>query len=232
MRSGDFSELNRVIYNPITHLPFAGNVVPQPLWDPAAKNILNQLIPEPNTAGVLSANGQTINNYLNNPTLERQDNQIDLKVDHALSSNNRFFTRYSYEKTHRLLPATLPHGDAGFTFRAGWSSIKFFMTPVDYGTNIAQQVGIPGVNLGDTTSAMSQIMFNNGGMRNLGANANQPLITNQNDIQFFDNITRVAGKHTLKAGGSYTHRSREILNADPIVGRFDSNQNLTSSCGG
>src|SRR6478735_5552868 len=227
MRSGDFSELNRVIYNPITHLPFAGNVVPQPLWDPAAKNILNQLIPEPNTAGVLSANGQTINNYLNNPTLERQDNQIDLKVDHALSSNNRLATRYSYEKTHRVLPATLPHGDAGFTFgagdgnikaqglsmndthtfnsnwlnevRFGWSSIKFLMTPVDYGTNIAQSVGLPGINLNDVTSAMTQLTFQN--IRNLGANSNQPLITNQNDFQLFDNVTRTAGKHTMKAGG-------------------------------
>ncbi|HJZ70841.1 MAG TPA: hypothetical protein VKE51_03825, partial [Vicinamibacterales bacterium] len=167
---------------------------------------------------------------------------------------------YSYEKTHRLLPATLPHGDAGFTFgagegnitaqglafndshtfsskwlnefRAGWSSIKFLMTPIDYGANVAQSVGIPGVNLGPTTSAMSQIMFNNGGMRNIGANSNQPLITNQNDIQVFDNVTRVAGKHTMKAGGSFTHRSREILNADTIVGRFDFNQNLTSNCGG
>ena len=114
------------------------------------------MIPEADTAGTRSASGQTINNYLINPTLERQDNQIDLKVDHMLSSANRFFGRYSYEKTHRMLPATLPHGDAGFTFgagegdikaqgfafndthtfssnvlnefRVGWSSIKFFMT--------------------------------------------------------------------------------------------------------
>jgi len=261
MRSGDFSELNRVIYDPLTNQPFPGNVIPQARWDNASKNILNQMIPEPNTAGTRSATGQTINNYLINPTLTRQDNQIDLKVDHTLTGNNRFFGRYSYEKTHRVLPATLPHGDAGFTFgagdgnikaqgfafndthsfssswlnefRVGWSSIKFFMTPIDYQQNLATAVGIPGINLGtDTTSAFSQIMFINGGMRNLGANANQPLITNQNDIQIFDNVTRVAGKHTLKAGGSYTHRSREILNADTIVGRFDFNQNLTSSCGG
>jgi hypothetical protein len=260
MRAGDFSELNRIIYDPLTHLPFPGNIIPANRFDPAAKNILNQLIPDPDTAGTRSASGQIINNYLINPTLERQDNQIDLKVDHMLSSSNRFFGRYSYEKTHRILPATLPHGDAGFTFgagegdikaqgfafndthtfssnvlnefRAGWSSIKFFMTSIDYGTNIAQTVGIPGINLGETTSAMSQIMFNNGGMRNLGANANQPLITNQNDFQIFDNVTRVLGKHTVKAGGSFTHRSREILNADTIVGRFDFNQNLTSSCAG
>jgi hypothetical protein len=260
MRAGDFSELNRVIFDPLTHLPFPGNVIPQARWDPVAKNILNQLIPESNTAGIGSSSGQTINNYLINPTLERQDNQIDIKVDHSLSSNNRLATRYSYEKTHRILPATLPHGDAGFTFgagegnikaqglsmndthtfnsnwlnevRFGWSSIKFLMTPVDYGSNIAQAVGLKNINLGETTSAMSQIMFANGGMRNIGANGNQPLITNQNDFQFFDNVTRVAGKHTMKAGGSLTLRSREILNADTIVGRFDFNQNMTSNCAG
>ena len=106
-----------------------------------------------------------INNYLANPVKERQDNQFDVKVDHNLSTNNRFFTRYSFEKTHRLQPATLPHGDAGITFgagdgnikaqslafndthtmrtnllnefRFGWSSIKFLNTSIDYGTNPA-----------------------------------------------------------------------------------------------
>src|SRR5947207_14154209 len=100
------------------------------------------------------------------------------------------------------------------------------MTPVDYASKLAQKVGIPGVNLGETTSAMSQIIFTtttNGGngSRNLGANANQPLITNQNDFQIFDNVTRVAGRHTLKACGCYTHRSREILHGAPLAGRFD-----------
>ena len=236
MRAGDFSELNRVIYDPITHLPFPGNVIPASRFDPAAKNILNQMIPEADTAGTRSATGQTINNYLINPTLERQDNQIDLKVDHSLTSNNRFFGRYSYEKTHRVLPATLPHGDAGFTFgagegdikaqgfafndthtlssnllnefRVGWSSIKFFMTPIDYGTNPAQAVGIPGINLGPTTSGMSQIMFNNGGMRNIGANSNQPLITNQNDIQIFDNVTQGGGQAHGQGAAAATRTAR------------------------
>src|SRR6476646_8076653 len=89
MRAGDFSELSRIIYDPVTHLPFPGNIIPTSRFDPAAKNILNQMIPEADTAGTRSATGQTINNYLINPTLERQDNQIDLKVDHMLSSANR-----------------------------------------------------------------------------------------------------------------------------------------------
>jgi hypothetical protein len=259
MRTGDFSELTRVIYDPATGQPFSGNVIPSGRVDTVARNILTQLYPEPNTPGTRQAsNGQTINNYLINPIKERQDNQFDVKVDHNLTSNNRFFTRYSFQKTHRLQPATLPHGDAGATFgagdgnikgqslafndtqtlgvnwlnefRFGWSSIKFLMTPIDYLANPANAVGLPGINLNDATSAMTQLAFQN--IRNLGANSNQPLITNQNDFQIFDNVTWIKGKHTVKTGGSLTLRSREILNADTIVGNFSFNNNMTSNCAG
>jgi hypothetical protein len=258
MRRGDFSELTRVIYDPTTGEPFPGNMIPDSRIDGVARNILNELYPEPNTAGTRAASGQTINNYLINPIKEREDNQIDAKADHNLTANNRFFVRYSFQKTHRLQPATLPHGDAGATFgagdgnvkgqslafndthtlgsrwlnefRFGWSSIEFLMTPIDYGTNMAERVGIPGINLNDVTSAMTQLGFQN--IRNLGANSNQPLITNQNDFQIFDNVTWTAGRHTVKMGGSLTLRSREILNADTIVGNFSFNNNMTSNCAG
>jgi hypothetical protein len=258
MRNGDFSAVRRTIYDPLTGLPFAGNVIPSGRFDPVAVNVLKQLYPEPNTAGTVAANGQTINNYLINPVKEREDNQGDIKVDHNLSTNNRFFGRYSIQKTHRFQPATLPHGDAGATFgagdgnvkaqgfafndthtiksnllnefRFGWTSIKFFMTSIDYGTNPAAAVGIPGINLNEATSAMTQLAFQN--IRNLGANGNQPLITNQNDLAFFDNVTWIKGKHTLKMGGVLTLRSREILNADSIVGNFGFNNNQTSNCAG
>ena len=115
-------------------------------------------------------------------------------------------------------------------FRFGWSSIKFLMTPIDYGTNPAQAVGLPGINLNSVTSAMTQLGFQN--IRNLGANSNQPLITNQNDFQIFDSVTRSTGRHTMKFGGSLTLRSREILNADTIVGNFSFNNNMTSNCAG
>jgi hypothetical protein len=260
MRNGDFSEINRPIFDPLTGQPFPNNQIPQSRWDPAARNILNDLIPAPNQAGSRNATGQTINNYLNNPATLRQDNQFDVKVDHALSQDNRFFVRYSFQKTHRDQPATLPHGDAGFTFgagdgnitahsfalndnhtissnwlnefRVGYSYIKFFMTSIDYGQNLANAVGIPGVNINDVTSAFSQIQFEQGGSRNLGANANQPLITNLGNLQIFDNVTHIRGAHTFKVGGSVTLRSREILNADNIVGQFFFSQNQTSNCAG
>ncbi|BCS32203.1 hypothetical protein TBR22_A14130 [Luteitalea sp. TBR-22] len=259
MRAGDFSEINRVIYDPLTGQPFPGNVIPSNRWDPASAQIMQRYFPAPNTAGSRAASGQPINNYLINPELTRNDDQFDVKVDHVLTQANRFFGRYSYQKTVRDLPATIPTvGDAGATFgagngdikaqsfafndthtfgsnwlneaRFGWNSIKFFMTPIAYGTNPAAAVGIPGINLNEVTSAMTQLAFQT--VRNLGANGNQPLITNQNDFQFFDNVTWLKGKHTVKVGGSLTLRSREILNADSIVGNFAFTNNQTSNCAG
>ena len=258
MRNGDFSELNRVIYDPLTGQPFPGNAIPSTRFDPVAVQIFKQLYPEPNVAGTRQANGQTINNYLLNPIKTRKDNQIDTKVDHAISGQNRLFGRYSFQKTHRIQPASLPHGDAGNTFgagegnikaqglaindthiissrwlneaRFGWTSIKFFMTPIDYLTNPANAVGLTGINLNDATSAMTQFTFQN--IRNLGQNGNQPLITNQNDFSFLDNVTWSRGKQTIKMGGVMILRSREILNADSITGVFNFNNNMTSNCAG
>jgi hypothetical protein len=124
MRSGDFSALNRTIFDPSTGQPFQNNTIPGNEMDPVAVNILKLLYPAPNTAGTRQANGQIINNYLINPTQTRHDDQVDTKVDHNLTDANRFFVRYSFEKTHRVQPATLPHGDAGATFGAGDGNVK------------------------------------------------------------------------------------------------------------
>jgi hypothetical protein len=260
MRNGDFSELNRTIYDPLTRQPFAGNVIPNGKFDPAAKAIIDQLYPTPNVAGTRAANGQIINNFLYNPVLAREDDQFDAKIDNYLSQNNHLFGRYSFERTHRFLPATLPHGDAGATFgagtglirgqslalndthtfsprwlneaRIGFSRIAFKVSSIDAGTNQAQAVGIPGINITDTATAMSQIAFTPGDIRNLGANSNQPLLTFLDTFQIFDNVTHTRGSHTLKMGASLTRRRRNVFNVDNIVGNFNFQSSITSNCGG
>jgi len=261
MRQGNFSEISRPLYDPLTGQPFPGNIIPPSRWDPASANILRDFIPTPNVAGSRNAIGQQLNNYLINPNQERQDNQFDVKIDHALSASNRFFVRYSLQKTHRLLPATIPVvGDAGVTFgsgdgdikahsfafndthtfnpswlnevRVGYSLIKFNMTSIGYGENFSEQVGIPGANINEVSSAFAQIVFQQGGSRNMGGNGNQPLITNLGNLQIFDNVTHIRGRHTFKAGGSVIFRTREVLNADNMMGRFEFDQAQTSNCSG
>ena len=260
MRNGDFSELTRVIYDPLTNKPFAGNIIPAAQIDPAARKIIDQLYPLPNVTGTRAANGQTIDNYLSNPVLKRQDDQFDGKIDHYLSGDNHMFGRYSFERTLRFLPASLPHGDAGTTFgagnglvraqslalndtytisptllnefRFGFSRIGFKVTSIDAGTNLAASVGIPGVNITDTATAMSQITFTPGDIRNLGANGNQPLLTFLDTFQFFDNVTNTRGAHTIKVGASLSRRRRNIFNVDTINGTFNFQSSITSNCGG
>ncbi|HKX29634.1 MAG TPA: carboxypeptidase-like regulatory domain-containing protein, partial [Blastocatellia bacterium] len=264
MRQGDFSELRGQIYNPANGQAFAGNIIPTGLIDPAARNIIDQLYPQPNVAGNVSATGQIVDNFIYNPVLRRQDDQFDVKLDHYLSQSNHFFGRYSFERTDRFLPATLPHGDSGTTFgagngliraqsfafndihtfsprwlnefRFGFSRIAFKVTSIDAGTNLAQQVGIPGVNITDTATAMSQIQFSRADttsdIRNLGANSNQPLLTFLDTFQLFDNVTNTRGHHTLKMGFNFTRRRRNVLNVDNIVGNFTFQAAMTSNCAG
>ncbi len=190
-----------------------------------------------------------------NPDLERQDDQFDVKIDHALSDANRFFVRYSFQKSHRFLPPSLPRGDGGVAgdsditaqsvafndthsfgprwlneLRVGYSRFALDGVPIGYGENLAQQMGIPNVNFSAYTSGMSAIVFAGGGMRTLGSG--QPIATNLGSLQVLDNVTHIRGRHTWKAGASAIFRSREILNADNINGQFVFNSSLTSNCAG
>jgi hypothetical protein len=254
MRNGDFSGLGRPIYDPLTGRPFPGNVVPRERWDPAAARIVEALIPAPNTAGQPVAGGQSIRNYVINPEQRREDDQFDVKVDHNLGRANRLFLRYSFERSHRFLPAGLPAGD-GFgnqdntiqaeslalndthsfgsawlnEVRVGYSSFDLRAVPSDVGRRLAQEMGIPNVNLDAFTSGMSRVFFTQQGIT-LGSAT--PLLTDLDTLQVFDNVTHVRGRHTFKAGASVTFRSREILNADTPLGLFVFSPNLTSNCAG
>ena len=101
----------------------------------------------------------------------------------------------SFERSEQFLPASLPHGDAGATTgngsgliraqslalndthsfsprwlneaRFGLNRFGLVFSPIDFGTKLADKVGIPGVNISDTTSAMTQITFGGGDVRNL-----------------------------------------------------------------
>ena len=86
MRNGDFGEINRVIYDPLTSQPFPGNVIPRNRFDPASAQRHRAALPGAEHRGHASARpASTINNYLINPTLTRNDDQFDVKVDHDLT---------------------------------------------------------------------------------------------------------------------------------------------------
>jgi hypothetical protein len=260
MRQGDFSELTRPIYDPLSQTPFADNRIPAARFNPVSKNVIEQLYPLTNVSGQRSSTGQIINNFLYNPVLERQDDQFDAKVNGRISDKNQFFARYSFERSDQFLPASLPHGDAGattgngnglirtqslalndtHTFSPRWLNEARFglnrwgliFTPIDFGTNLATKLGLPGVNISDTTSAMAQIVFSPGDVRNLGSGGNAPELNYFTTFQWLDNVTFTRGNNSLKFGANIIRRRKNKINPDNSVGNFSFGSALTSNCAG
>lgn len=258
MRQADFSEINRAIYDPLSRAPFSGNRLPASRLDPASSNIMAKIYPEANGPGQRSAIGQVINNYVTNPSLRRQDDQFDIKVDQRLGNSNHFFGRYSFQRSERNAPPSLPFGDGLATnagdslvrsqglalndvhtfnprwlneFRFGLNRFGILFQPVTYGTRLSDEIGIPGVNLDPYSSGLSRITFTPGDITQTGSGQN-PLVSYFTTFQWNDNVTYSRGVHTLKFGTSYIRRRKNSLSATSPAGVFDFRPQITSNCGG
>ena len=258
MRRGDFAELARTIYDPRSSLPFSGNVIPSDRIDAVARNIVEQLYPRANAAGRPTSSGQTIDNYVSNPEQRRVDDQFDIRVDHAFTTAHRAFVRFSRQDAWRRIPPSLPAGD-GATFgagdydigaqsvalntthvlgprwlnelRIGWSGIDIGSVRVGNGENIAEQLGISGINVSPETSGMVNVGFATQDIRTVGSGGG-PGIANTSALQITDSVIHVRGRQTFKAGGSLILRKRVVYFSDAPLGLFGFNTNFTSNCAG
>jgi hypothetical protein len=252
MRRGDFSELNRAIYDPSTGLPFPGRVIPAERIDPSARAIVERFYPTANVAGTRNAAGQIINNYVANPSEMRHDDQFDVRIDHNLGSRNRMFARYSFEKSNRFAPSSFPDSPAGdgmlagdyevkaqslalndtHTFgsgwlnelRLGWNAIDIGFVPVASGQDLARQVGISGIN--DIFPGMVYVLQQE--VRALGSGVSTSI--DASALQVTDSLTHVRGRHTWKAGASLVLRKRTVDQTD--IGAYAFGTSLTSNCAG
>jgi hypothetical protein len=86
MKSGDFGELSRAIYDPQTTAgdvrdPFANNVIPASRFDSVSRGVV-AAIPDPNITALT-------NNYSFVNVSNRDDYHYSIKLDHAFSDSNR-----------------------------------------------------------------------------------------------------------------------------------------------
>jgi hypothetical protein len=258
MRRGDFSELNRTLYDPRTGAPFPGNVIPADRIDPVARDVIDQLYPRANAAGRRTVSGQVIDNYVNNPTQYRRDDQFDVRLDQNFGVANRAFVRFSLQDAWREIPPALPRGDGGSSvagtydvdarsvalndthvfspawlneLRIGWSGIDIGIERVGNDENTAESLGIPGVNVNEQTGGMVSLGLATNEIRSVGSGGG-PGYANTSALQITDSVTGVKGRHTFKAGGGLILRRRHIYFATDPLGLFGHTTNLTSSCAG
>ena len=93
MRNGDFSGASFIIKDPLTGLPFPGNVIPADRIDPSARAITDFFYPLPNQ-GLLSSGFGVYQQFLPET---RKRNRADLRIDHELTKNDSLFLRGSYQ---------------------------------------------------------------------------------------------------------------------------------------
>ena len=216
MRNGDFSG-GVTIYDPSTlrtvngvavRDPFQGNQIPMARWDPVARNLITAY-PAPNQSGV--------RNFVYNPASTTTSDQTNTRMDYRIGSKDQIFGRYSQLDSPTLNPAALPppanlpvtvtdvtHGVAGSwihnfgpTFieelRYGFNRIQSSQStgtqPNNYGIPNALAPGVQGPPVINVT-----------GLNSLGAQGNIPIDKLSETHEVLDNITKVLGNHTLKAG--------------------------------
>lgn len=96
-RNGDFSEFlacGQVVNDPLTGLPFAGNIIPTARQDPIARKVLN-LYPLP-TANV-ACPSQGTNNYFSQRNVQETINNYGIKLDYRLSGKNSLTGRFNWQ---------------------------------------------------------------------------------------------------------------------------------------
>src|SRR5215831_15069537 len=204
-----------IIYDPSTgnadgtgRQPFDGNIIPPDRISPVAKRILS-LVPAPTLPG--------FSNNFERATVRVKDTEsFDVKVDHQIGNNDSFFVRYSFQRPKVFDPGLYgiyggPKGDGfagtginrtragGFNythifdprfiteFRLGFSRYKNVADNQDTGSKIADQLGIPGVNLDRFTSGMPY--FNIDGFTNpvVGFSPSLPWIRAETNVDLVSN---------------------------------------------
>ena len=188
--------------------------------DPVAQKILN-LYPLPNRN-----NGLLYNNFVAQPTNTDDTNQFDVRVDYNLSRKDQMFARYSWSNENRFNPPPFGAGDGGgyqsalnygqngafsetheFSaslineFRAAYNWGHFNQFQSNYNTNLGANTGLNLVPFQPENGGLPA--FSIGGFSGLGSAWFLPSDEFENVFQILDNVSKVAGSHTVKMGVSF-----------------------------
>ncbi len=245
MRTGDFSQLSGIIYNPLsydsatkTRQPFPGNIIPADQIDPVAKQLID-FYPTPQ-------NAQLSQNFILNPPNQEDLTRLDTNNDYQVTQKHRIswmFNRQSFEiPAQSTLPspafgdntrvATLTAYNTGLswvalasprlvtTTKIGWAYDLYllaFSPEALAAGDVNAKVGltIPPNDLPVKYSSMGI-----SGYSSLGVGNFQPYLSNGQDRQIKNDTSWVIGSHNLKFGIDFQWIQTNNLNARNEGGQF------------
>ena len=240
---------------------FANNQIPADRISPIAKQLL-AFIPLPNIPG--AALGQV--NFQQAQTREKTTDGFDAKVNYTISEKDQMSYRVSFMRPVVFDPGLFGQyggpangGFAGtgtnksFSTAATWTRVVSKSTVLDVrgglnyyrnitsttgnGLTTSQDVGIPGANLDEYTSGLSNISiggYGDAGNANLllGFSASQPWDRFEKTWNVVGSVTKLMNRHTVKFGGEWRKNTDMLLqtqDAGGPRGRFSFNANGTGN---
>jgi hypothetical protein len=209
------------------------------------------------------------NNYTTNLPFRKTSDSFDIKSDFSPTEKNHFSARYSYQRVVIFqAPAfgAFLGGPAGGGFEANGNQKSYstgvnydrafsptFLTevrvgvahlgnsaqPIDYGSNDATTIGVPGVNISGQPFTSGQVAVTlNGGFSNplIGYSASVPWIRAESNIDVVNNWTKIIGNHTFKWGADVRRVHDDLLQDQTFSPRgaytFSDSQTSSSQAAG
>lgn len=245
MRTGDFSELSKVIKDPTTGQPFAGNIIPTSRIDSVSQTLIN-LYPTPQTSNLAS-------NYTYLSPRTQDVDRWDVRVDQNAGSKDNFFWRFSRQDISVPDTPSLPapaYGGGNLDYitrgyntgagwnhiftpslilsvRAGWNYALFKRTnPASTGNDsLNAKYGIKG---GDNTIAGGFSQMSISGYRALGIGGFNPVNRDSQNRQISGDLTWIHGRHNVKTGAGLLKSQNNIDSIRNAVGNYNFSAQYTN----
>ena len=247
-RRGDFSQLLNPsssglsgaiqIKDPITGLPFSGNIIPENRINPVGRNYLNAF-PLPNTG-----NGRVQQNFVTQRKQIQDFNDFDVRVDFNIREQDNLFGRFSYAQDSSTTTSRLPDLPAGFgsgqnfnrargfvlgethifsqniinEFRFNYLRVFYGFAPPFQDQTIAADLGIPNANTSSLLGGGALIGGFNGQIEYSGDFG--PFLVPQNTFQYSDTVSLTHGSHNIRTGANIIRRQVNLFRPNRGKGFF------------
>ncbi|MBK5293575.1 MAG: TonB-dependent receptor [Acidobacteriia bacterium] len=221
--------------------PLAGNLVPKSRFDPVAAKAL-AFFPEPNQ--VTNAVTNT-NNWFKEGISRSTGYKMDIKGDHNFNEKSRITGRYSYSPSDGIPPNLFGQGNPAFTFNNGPSgtkttsavadftrtenpttvwTIRYGLVYSDFYRNAMEPFDLTALGLPQYMKANATYpvfpTFAPDGYTDIGTEGWLIMDRQEGVHQISGSVTKIAGAHSIKAGGEFRQFFLDYLQPGYPSGQF------------
>ncbi|HWQ55798.1 MAG TPA: carboxypeptidase-like regulatory domain-containing protein [Bryobacteraceae bacterium] len=242
LRSGDLSSLGPVT-DPLTGVPFPGNVIPPTRIHPIIRTMLDQYTPLPNSTGTF--------NWISNDPNTNSIEACNWRLDHRFSNRDSIFGHYLYQDTDYAYPRLFPTDGTTEKFRGqhlvlGWTHLVGSRTLNEFRTgfsrfsenqykirqnteNVTEKLGMKG--LCALPSCWILPIMSVTGFASIGEHGGQaqsaPRAWRNEFYQWSDSIYHTTGAHNIRTGITVRRHRDNFPEAITPQGTYSFNGFLT-----